>query len=246
MHKAHSKYIVDDSPSLVKPRNISDSSQVPDLLIQHNVSPYPRRKIILSYSMLSSKPYAVSPARRVFSPQALLKRLDVVREGLQIRIGLTDRQAEAAIRLLKLWAYYGQVYPKASQVAGEPEISDTMASWRAEQGLGPAPQNDGVSRATFWRTIRILEDLGLVSVVNRYVIREHARISNLYRLDQLVLVLARYIAERREFDGPAWLDVIFRIPGPEFWAFLARAPGDRAGPALPALEDLLSSRVTAA
>jgi len=153
----------------------------------------------------------------VLSPQALLKRLDKVRDCLHGVLGLTEKQTEATIRLLRLWSYYGQVYPKASQVAGEPEISPAMISWRAEQGLGPAPQNDGVSRATFWRTIRILEDLGLVQIVNRYVVREHARISNLYRLDKLVLVLAKYLAERIEHAWPSWIIPHIKLTWAELW-----------------------------
>ncbi|GAI35243.1 unnamed protein product, partial [marine sediment metagenome] len=75
------------------------------------------------------------------------------------KMKLTTAEREVTLRLLRFWAYYGNVYPKASTVAAEP----------------------GCSKATFWRTIALLERLGLMRRINRYVIRPHAQISNLYR-----------------------------------------------------------------
>jgi len=145
------------------------------------------------------------------------------------------------MRLLRLYAYYGSVYPKAGTIAGEEEITPAMLAWRAENGLGPAPRSSTGSRATFWRTIKALEGLGLVETVNRFIVREHAQISNIYRLDRLILVLARYIAERRGLLAPRWLTPVLAIDPRSFWSFLAQTPGDRAGPARGAFEDLLSS-----
>jgi len=208
----------------VKPKAIIDTSHSQNTVIHHNVSLHPRKKIIVSYSTKFWKPYGVSSKRRILPPNILLKRFDVIRDGLQYRFGFTTSQREVVFRLLRLWAYYGQVYPKESLISQQP----------------------GCSKATFWRTIRILEDLGLVEVINRFVIRPHAQISNLYRLDQLVLALARYISERRELDCPPWLTPVLTMPDRLFWAFLDRAPGDRAGPSIPAFEDLLISRASAA
>ena len=229
----------------VKSPIFNNSSPDPGSMIHHNVSISTHKKITISYNTLNWKPYGVSPARRVLSPQALLKRFDVVKDGLITRIGLTPKQADVTMELLRLWCYYGYVYPKASQVIGEPEISPELASWRAEIGIRPDPRPSVCSRATFWRTIKLLEGLGLVEIINRYVKREHAQISNLYRLDQLVLALVRYIAERREFLFPSWLEGLLSIPARAFWSFLSRQPGDRAGPAIPSLEGVLLSRAQA-
>ncbi len=232
--------IIEQPFHFVKSNNLLDSSPSPASMAPHNVSISPHNKMIVSYNTIRGRPYGVSPAKRVLSPQALLKHLDVIKVGLQTRIGLTPRQADITIELLRLWAYYGSVYPKASQVAGEPEISDRMAAWRAENGLAGKPANRVAGRATFWRTIKVLEGLGLVQVIKRYVVRDHAQISNLYKLDQLVLVLARYIAERRQFSSPSWLAPVFAIDPSVFWSFLHQRPGERPGLALPALAGILS------
>ncbi len=173
----------------------SSSSHDTDSMIHHNVSPYPLSKIIVSYKTLSSRPYGVSRSRRVISPELLTKKYDYVRDCLKYVLGLTTAQREVTLRLLRYWSYYGQVYPKESQVTSEP----------------------GCSKATFWRTIRYLERAGLVRVVNRYVVRPHAQISNLYRLDRLVVLLARYLAEHIGHVWPDWLDPWFRLTWPEFW-----------------------------
>ena len=99
------------------------------------------------------------------------------------------------MRLLRLWAYYGQVYPKESQITEDP----------------------GCSKTTFWRTIRLLQDEGLVHVINRYVVRPHAQISNLYRLDRLILVIARYLAEHGTQFYQDWLRPYLSLPGATFW-----------------------------
>jgi len=215
--------IIEQMSDSVKPTIKKPSSLLSDSVIHHNVSSYPHKKIIVSYKTLNHKPYGVSSSRRVLSTGLLLKRFDEVRNCLQYRLGLTVSQREVVLRLLRMWAYYGYCYPKEALITSEP----------------------GCSKATYWRTIRRLEDVGLLSVVNRYVIRPHAQISNLYLLDQLVLVLARYISERREFDCPRWLTPVLTMPDRTFWSFLSRVPGDRAGPCLPAFEDLLSSRAEA-
>jgi len=118
--------------------------------------------------------------------------------------------------LLRYRAYYGNVYPKEAQITLEP----------------------GCKKATFWRTIRLLKEQGLLQVVNRFVMRPHAQISNLYRLDKLVLALARYIAEHGHHFYEDWLQPYLSMPGREFWSQIFRVPGDRAGPLIPAYEGL--------
>ncbi|GAI25219.1 unnamed protein product, partial [marine sediment metagenome] len=72
---------------------------------------------------------------------------------------------------LRLFFYYGQVYPKAADVADQ----------------------EYISKRTFWRAINKLKALGTVEVINRYI--NHKQISNLYRIDKLILMIARFIAE---------------------------------------------------
>ena len=203
------------------------NSQLPlpfsDSMIHHKERSL-RSYIIVSYtSMYQDKRYGVSSAYRVLSPQVFFKKFDRVRECLEYTLGLTVSQREVTLRLLRLWAYYGQVYPKETQITGEP----------------------GCRKATYWRTIGILKRLGLVDVINRHVIRPHSQISNLYRLDRLVLLLARYLAEHGHHFSEEWLTPVLTMPGRLFWSQIYRAPGDRAGPGPPAFGDLLSSRVQA-
>jgi len=154
------------------------------------------------------KPYGVSSSQRVLSPQLLLKKYALVRECLKYPLGLTTAQREVVLRLLRYWAYYGNVYPKETTITEEP----------------------GCSKATFWRTVRVLEERGLLQVVNRYVIRIHAQISNLYRLDRLVVVLARYLAEHGVAFLEKWLTPALTMPGRLFWGSWVRTPEARAGP----------------
>lgn len=181
----------------------SINSQLPlfslDSMIHHNVSPS-GGKLIVSYSTIKRGiPYGVSPACRVLSPQLLLKKYDLVRECLKHTIKLSIAEREVTLRLLRFWAYYGNVYPKASTITADP----------------------GCSKATFWRTMQLLKELGLVRVVNRYVVRPHAQISNLYRLDRLVLVIARYLAEHGVPFREKWLTPYLVMPGRLFWGATA-------------------------
>lgn len=138
----------------------------------------------------SGELYGVSTSRRLLTPGLLNRRWDRIRDCLSYNLGLTTAQREVVFRLLRLWAYYGSVYPTAAQIAEDP----------------------GCSRATFWRTIRKLEERGLVMVVNRYIHRPEAQISNLYRLDKLVMVIARYLAGHCAQVWPDWFNRYLRLP----------------------------------
>jgi len=208
MSKSTVGNIVEHPFDNVKYKANIDTSPSPDSMIHHNVSTSTSQRLIVSYKSLRSRRYGVSRSRRVLSPELLTKKYDYVRDCLKYVLGLTTAQREVTLRLLRYWSYYGQVYPKESQVTSEP----------------------GCSKATFWRTIRQLERAGLIRVVNRYVVRPHAQISNLYRLDRLVVVLARYLAEHIGHLWPDWLDPWLRLTWPEFWSFLSPGPGDRAVP----------------
>lgn len=163
----------------------------------HHKAPLLPSKIIVSYNNIgSSSPYGVSRTYRVLSPSLLIKKYDNVRDCLQYVLGLKIAQREVILRLLTLWAYYGSVYPKESQITELP----------------------GCSKATYWRVIRKLKELGLIDVVNRYVIRPKAQISNLYRLDKLVLIIARYLAEHGVGFLEKWLKPYLTMPGSQFWS----------------------------
>ena len=165
------------------------------LMIHH------KRKGNRNYQILSykdpgiSKRYGVSPSRRILSPGLLCKRFDQVVDCLKDVVGITVGQREVTLEMLRLWAYYGQVYPKASHFGQQP----------------------GSSRATFWRTIKVLRDLNLVTVVNRFVLRPHAQISNLYKLDKLLILIARYLAEHGVAFYKKWLKPYLTMPGSQFW-----------------------------
>lgn len=169
-----------------------------DSMIHHKEPRVPERLIVSYHSICTGKPYGVSQSQRVLSPGLLLKRFDRVRDCLKNEVGLTVCQREVTLKLLRLFAYYGQVYPKASHFGQEP----------------------GSSVATFWRTIKVLREHNLVSVVNRFVLRPHAQISNLYRLDRLVLLLARYLAEHGHAFYEKWLEPYLSMPGRLFYPML--------------------------
>lgn len=189
------------------PRYIK-SSLSSNSMIHHNVL-QGRNKIIVSYgSIYKGTPYGVSRTYRVLSPQLLLKKYDLIRDCLAFTLGLTVAQREVTLRLLRLWAYYGSVYPKESQITELP----------------------GCSKATFWRTIHLLEESHLLQVINRYVIRPHAQISNLYRLDKLILVIARYLAEHGIPFLEKWLTPVLTMPAQSFYRWVYQSPGARAGP----------------
>jgi len=162
----------------------------------HHKETYNNKRIILSKNYnYSRKPYGVSSTYRILSPQLLLKKFDHVRDCLENLMGLTLAQREVTLRLLRYWAYYGQVYVKEATITSEP----------------------GCSKVTYWRTVRLLKSLGLLTVINRFLIRPHAQISNLYRFDRLLLLLARYLAEHGTKFLEKWLIPALSLPGSIFW-----------------------------
>lgn len=167
------------------------------------------KRIVVSYLSLSQlKRYGVSSSRRVLSPGLFIKRYDRIRRFLERTLGLSTAQREVALRILRLWAYYGLVYPKESQITQEP----------------------GCSKATFWRAVRLLKDAQLVQVVNRFVIRPHAQISNLYLLERLGLVIARYLAEHGLVFRGSWGNPLLSMTGQIFWKQLFGTPVATTGP----------------
>jgi len=122
--------------------------------------------------------YGVPAPRRMLTPGLLFKKHDYVVAFLRA-LHLTPAEREITLHLLRLYSYYGRVYPKANEF-----------TW-----------SGGCSKRSFWRAVAKLEKLGMVDRINRYL--NHLQISNSYRLDKLVLCIIRTLTERgtRIYDG---------------------------------------------
>jgi len=152
--------------------------------------------------------YGLPASQRALSPGLFIKKFDDIRDCLAGTLGFSCAEREVVLRLLRLYTYYGAVFPKAASIAREP----------------------GCSERTFWRAIKKLQSEGLVRVINRFVLRPHAQISNLYRLEKLAIVLARYLAERGTRFCASWLRPALLMPARLFWSFPFQGPGTRASP----------------
>lgn len=141
-------------------------------------------------------PYGVSSKRKLLRPHQLNRYHHLIWSFLKHDLGLETAQREVVFRLLRLYAYYTYVYPKAKQIAAEP----------------------GCSVATFWRTVALLEEDGLLTRVNRYIMREEAQISNLYLLGKLVLAIARMLYEHSKPFTQRWVQPLLAMPGRQFWS----------------------------
>ena len=155
-----------------------------------------------------SKRYGVSSEYRILTKGMLNKHFDKIVHCLRDVVGLPTCEREAALALLRFWAYYGEVYPKASQCCSKP----------------------GCSKATFWRAVMYLKDLGLIRTIPRFLIREHAQISNLYRLDKLLIVIARYLAEHGVQFLERWLKPYLSMAGSLFWGSFVTSFADSSPP----------------
>ena len=180
---------------------------IPEPVIHHKGRD-PRTYKIVSYtSIRRGIRYGVSSAQRILPPGVFNKRFDQIVHCLRDVVSLPTCEREAALRLLTLGVYYGNVYPKASQIASE----------------------KGCSKATFWRTVVYLKHLGLIRVIPRFIIRPHAQISNLYRLDKLLLMIVRYLAEHGCPFSQKWLRPALRMPGYLFWPWILSTTGSSPG-----------------
>jgi len=134
--------------------------------------------------LLDRLTYGVPPQRRIITAGVFRKRFELIVDCL-LRLGYPPWRRSVILELVRLYAYYGKVYPKASYIAHDAYCS----------------------KRTFWRAVQQLEQHGLIERSNRYL--NHLQISNCYRLDKLILVLTRYIAEHAEHlfakDAPAFI-----------------------------------------
>jgi len=135
--------------------------------------------------------YGVPSDKRILTPGLFIKHFDQIRHYL-VSVELTTADREATLRLLRLYCYYGRCYPKAGQIAQDP----------------------GCSKRSFWRAIAKLSNMGMIEVVNRF--HQGRQISNTYRLDKLVAILARFLAEHGcRFTGFALY--VIKALGADFW-----------------------------
>jgi len=143
-------------------------------------------------TLLERLTYGVPAPRRMLTPGLLLKKHHYILAYLK-ELGLTTAERPAAFYLLRLYAYYGKVYPKA------PNYSEDFYN----------------SKRSFWRAIAKLEDSGLIDRINRYL--HHLQISNAYRLDKLVLCIIRYLAEHGSPYISDFAYDLLRTIGISFW-----------------------------
>ncbi|MBA7679424.1 hypothetical protein ES703_87716 [subsurface metagenome] len=142
--------------------------------------------------LLGRLTYGVPSERRIITAGVYRKRFDLIVDCL-MRLGFPTWQRSVILELVRLYAYYGKVYPKAEHIA----------------------EDSYCSKRTFWRTIAQLEQDGLIDRINRYL--NHLQISNAYRLDRLVLILARYIAEHAEHLFTEHAPELLFSPANVFW-----------------------------
>ena len=140
-------------------------------MAHHNSLPSIINQIYFKKSIEREKRYGVPSSYRILTMGNYHKHHDDINTMLRVVCGLENRERSAIFCLLRLFFYYGQVYPKADDVA----------------------EQEYISKRTFWRAVSKLKALGVIEVLNRYI--NHKQISNLYRIDKLVLMIARFIAE---------------------------------------------------
>ncbi len=192
-----------NTPQLPLPGGLSA-----DTVIGHsNVRPYIRGNRDRVWER--TRYYGQSWAWEALTPGLFLKRYDQVVDCLREVLGLSACEREGALRLLRLGAHYGQVYPKVEQVCLEP----------------------GCSPATFRRVLAKLQAARLIKVVRRYLTPFRRQISNLYLFHKLLIVIARYLAEHGADFRQAFLRPFLAMTGAEFWESWLPQTASRAAPA---------------
>jgi len=163
-------------------------------LAHRNTTTYPYNNTYPSNNneLLTRISYGVPTEKRMLTRGVLNKKHDIIRSYL-VSLGLTAAERELSFHLLRLYSYYGKVYPKA----------DAFTIY------------GGCSKRSFWRTVQKLEQLGVVDRINRYL--NQLQISTPYRLDKLVLCLIPYLAEHGQDFRDRFSKNMLRRKGPAFW-----------------------------
>ncbi|MBA7695843.1 hypothetical protein ES703_104483 [subsurface metagenome] len=178
----------DPPPKPSTPSPLSSSTS-PQSMAHHNSSA-PRSNIYYGKGIELEKRYGVPQTRRILTMGMFHKNHDEILHQLTW-LGLETRERDATFKLLELYIYYGKVYPKAADIADQAYIS----------------------KRTFWRAIGKLRQLGVIEVLNRYA--KHRQISNLYRLDKLVVMIARFLAEHGHKVGNFGIKLVSLLA--HFW-----------------------------
>jgi len=170
------------------------TTAIAEPLAQRKPSTYtPNNKGTLNTNTLLERvTYGVPAPRRMLSPSLLLKKHHYIIDFLRT-VELTPAEREITMHLLRLYAYYGKVYPKADEF-----------TW-----------DGGCSKRSFWRAVAKLEEMGVIDRINRYL--HHLQISNCYRLDKLVLCIIRYLAEHGSPYIPDFAHNLLSEIGVSFW-----------------------------
>ena len=175
---AQQSHTCQDLPDQKFPKDEPDGSESlsflsppPQSTAHHNSLPKHLNTIYYKKGIEIEKRYGVPQSHRILTMGNYHKHHDNINTMLRVVCELENRERSAVFCLLRLFFYYGQVYPKAADVS----------------------EQEYISKRTFWRAIGKLREMGVVEVINRYL--NHKQISNLYRIDKLVLMIARFIAE---------------------------------------------------
>ena len=177
-----------DSEPLTE-ENPEANSPSPPSMAHHNSSDR-SNPIFYKKGIEIEKRYGVPQTRRILTMGMFHKNHDEILNRLTW-LGLETRERDAIFKLLELFIYYGKVYPKAADIADQAYIS----------------------KRTFWRAIGKLREIGVIEVLNRYA--KHRQISNLYRLDKLVVMIARFLAEHGHKVGNFGIKLVSLLA--HFW-----------------------------
>ncbi len=156
------------------------------------IYPHSNTTVLSNKALLERLTYGVPPKRRILTAGVLRKRHNLIVDCL-VMLGFPTWRRSVILELVRLYAYYGKVYPKAQHIA----------------------EDAYCSKRTFWRTIADMEQDGLIQRDNRYL--NHLQISNAYRLDRLVLILVRYITEHAEHLFAEHAPALVFAPAQVFW-----------------------------
>ncbi|MBA7546616.1 hypothetical protein ES705_39008 [subsurface metagenome] len=179
---------LDNDP--VSSESLSSPPASPLSMAHHNSPTTNNLPIFYKKGIEIEKRYGVPQTRRILTMGMFHKYHDEILHQLTW-LGLETRERDAIFKLLELYIYYGKVYPKAADIADQAYIS----------------------KRTFWRAVSKLRELSVIEVLNRYV--KHRQISNLYRLDKLVVMLARFLAEHGHNIGKFGIKLVSRLA--HFW-----------------------------
>ena len=176
--------------TLITAENSEANSPSPEALAHYNSLPRRLRRLYYKKGIREELGYGVQQTRRILTMGLFHKQHDEICRFLS-SLGLSPRQRDAIFKLLEFYCHYGKVYPKAKQVADD----------------------EYISKRTFWYAIAKLRNMGLIQVVNRYF--NHRQISNLYRLDKLVVMIARLLAEHGHNIGNFGIKLVSLLA--HFW-----------------------------